>query len=213
MSIKKNQRYAYEKAIEAYWHHMNRYHAWMNYYALFNGALFVGYCTLLTATSYITQLNEKFYCLTNNYQNLTLLLSILGIVASLCWLVSIKGHEMWEINWMNIIEKYEKECGIKVYKLIVMDEQYMGIKGNGDKLHKVLDSEDYFKAFSTHSATKNFIFCIIIGWIIAFFSVFDTNVCTLVMLGTIVFVVGSVLNKTEILFKYSNVKGKYWEKK
>ena len=41
-----NRRYAYEKAIEAYWKHVDRYHTWMNYYAIFNGALFVGFCTL-----------------------------------------------------------------------------------------------------------------------------------------------------------------------
>ena len=40
---KDERRYAYEKAIEAYWKHVDRYHTWMNYYAIFNGALFVGF--------------------------------------------------------------------------------------------------------------------------------------------------------------------------
>ena len=36
------RRYAYEKAIEAYWKHVDRYHTWMNYYSLFNGAFVCG---------------------------------------------------------------------------------------------------------------------------------------------------------------------------
>ena len=38
---KDKRKYAYEKAIEAYWKHVDRYHTWMNYYALFYG----GYIT------------------------------------------------------------------------------------------------------------------------------------------------------------------------
>lgn len=53
------RKYAYEKAIEAYWKHVDRYHTWMNYYSLFNGALFVGYCTLLTATTKISLAKES----------------------------------------------------------------------------------------------------------------------------------------------------------
>ena len=36
--IIEQQRFMYQKAIEAYQYHVNRYHTWMNYYALFNNA-------------------------------------------------------------------------------------------------------------------------------------------------------------------------------
>lgn len=51
--IIEQQRFMYQKAIEAYQYHVNRYHTWMNYYALFNGALLVAFCTLLCATTQI----------------------------------------------------------------------------------------------------------------------------------------------------------------
>ena len=54
------RKYAYEKAIEAYWKHVDRYHTWMNYYALFDGALLVAYCTLLCETNIILTANGQF---------------------------------------------------------------------------------------------------------------------------------------------------------
>lgn len=33
----------------------NRYHTWMNYYSLFNGALLVAYCTLIVSTGKIVE--------------------------------------------------------------------------------------------------------------------------------------------------------------
>lgn len=50
------RRFMYQKAIEAYQYHVNRYHTWMNYYSIFTGALFVGFCSLTTAT---TEIKEK----------------------------------------------------------------------------------------------------------------------------------------------------------
>ena len=73
-----NRRYAYEKAIEAYWKHVDRYHTWMNYYAIFNGALFVGFCTLYTATSYIFTV-ENYHLFDNWNTYLYLILSILSL--------------------------------------------------------------------------------------------------------------------------------------
>ena len=39
---------AYEKAIDAYQFHVQRYHTWVNYYAIFVGALFVAFYTILS---------------------------------------------------------------------------------------------------------------------------------------------------------------------
>lgn len=33
-----------------------RYHTWMNYYSLFNGALLVAYCTILVSTGQVIEM-------------------------------------------------------------------------------------------------------------------------------------------------------------
>ena len=38
---------AYDKAVEAYQFHVQRYHTWVNYYAIFVGALFVAFYTII----------------------------------------------------------------------------------------------------------------------------------------------------------------------
>ena len=40
---------AYDKAVEAYQFHVQRYHTWVNYYAIFVGALFVAFLYHYTA--------------------------------------------------------------------------------------------------------------------------------------------------------------------
>ena len=88
------RRFMYQKAIEAYQYHVNRYHAWMNYYALFNGALLVAFCTLLCATTQIAGgrgsveteeivLEGGTVISSNNYGRLQVLIIILGILTSL----------------------------------------------------------------------------------------------------------------------------------
>lgn len=37
-----------------------RYHTWMNYYSLFNGALLVAYCTILVSTGKIVEVEGIF---------------------------------------------------------------------------------------------------------------------------------------------------------
>lgn len=167
--IIEQRRFMYQKAIEAYQYHVNRYHTWMNYYSIFTGALFVGFCSLTTAT---TEIKEKkiisaisqyccskeevcnIYTLTNDYFPLIIVLCILGLISSICWLLSLKGHEKWERNWMQNIEYYEDAKDDKD-----------GEKYESFILYKIIngDKKD-FKAFSTHTITKIFIVCVILGW-------------------------------------------------
>ena len=45
------------KLIFAHFNRMEqRYHTWMNYYSLFNGALLVAYCTILVSTGKIVEI-------------------------------------------------------------------------------------------------------------------------------------------------------------
>ena len=98
----------------------------MNYYALFNGALFVGFCTLLTATTNISKTNNTFE-LTNNYGLLQIILCAVGLISAIAWQCSILGHEKWEMNWMNIIEYYENKK-LRVYNLLVVSKEFMKVK-------------------------------------------------------------------------------------
>lgn len=216
------RKYAYEKAIEAYWKHVDRYHTWMNYYAIFNGALFVGFCTLYTATSYIYDF-EKYHLFNNWNNDLYLILSILGFIASICWYSSILGHERWETNWINIIEFYEDRKW-KVYKMLMVDLKDMKIQNDIclSKHHKdTLTDTDNFKAFSTHSITKVFVFFITMSWLFLFLMVNDLLLkhwCIYLIAIFVIIILYLLLDKllpklsTKLGIKYSNVKGKYWQK-
>lgn len=215
MSDKNKRKYAYEKAIEAYWHHVDRYHTWMNYYALFNGALFVGYCTLLTATTYI-QANDILsvstaFCLGNNYKEIQFFLSVIGLMTGICWLCSIKGHELWEKNWMNIIENYE-DYSNRVYTLLITDK---GDITNSDSLsdNSLLTDKNSF-SYSTHKLTKFFVCLINIGWIICI--IYQCSItlsfCFIILISVAAYIVliSFCMHGIDIS---SNVKGKYWKEK
>lgn len=189
MSDKNKRKYAYEKAIEAYWHHVDRYHTWMNYYALFNGALFVGYCTLLTATTKITDgvsdsnipiLLAHSLSLENSYCSLMLIICTIGLISSFCWLLSLYGHTTWMNNWLNIIQLYENEA---VYGLIITQQSNMKLnqaKNIGLNVRS-LEKEEHYKAFSTSKVTKCFISAIILGWfILLIYTILNSCNCMLI---------------------------------
>lgn len=81
----------HEKAIAAYQFQVERYHTWMNYYSLFNGALLVAVYSLFD--------KEK------ESPFLLLILSIVGFVAGLCWLGSIVGNRYWMNSWLQIVKQ------------------------------------------------------------------------------------------------------------
>ena len=80
----------------------NRFHTWMNYYSLFNGALLVAYCTLIVSTGKVIQQQyniQTIYKLECGYWGLLAVIAFLGVVASFCWFLSMKGHNCWLNNW------------------------------------------------------------------------------------------------------------------
>lgn len=209
------RKYAYEKAIEAYWKHVDRYHTWMNYYALFNGALFVGFCTLLTATTKILEKCEDsnaIICLENDYGFLQILLCVIGLISAIAWWFSIQGHEKWEANWMNIVTRYER---VGVYSILITTKD--NIVTNDERNHG-LTPNDYFKAYSTHRITTLFVFSIICGWGICliysslkFLCEKSNDSCYFLLLGALVLIgVIYLFYKRNEYKLYSNVQGKYW---
>lgn len=176
---------AYKIAIEAYWHHVGRYHTWMNYYGLFEGALLVAFCTLLCATNIIvggvgayTDTNTNMSLqgggvyLDNNYATLQYIVTILGIFTSIFWLLSINGHRAWKNNWMNIIEYYECEAK-PIYKLVILDGKYYPRNKAGISISKGIIP----KGYSTDIITILFVHMVILSWIFAFFYVLGWKNC------------------------------------
>lgn len=181
-----NRRYAYEKAIEAYWKHVDRYHTWMNYYAIFNGALFVGFCTLLTATTKVIAktgsqqnnydtsfINAKFFELENSYFFILIILCIIGSISGISWLLSLKGHITWMNNWMNIIHKYE-DTTYRVYKIIVASSQDIIESNEVNSPHS--SNMKLYKAYSTSTITEYFVTSIILGWLILIIQLIYMNI-------------------------------------
>ena len=156
-------------AIDAYRFQVERYQTFMNYFALFNGALLVAFCTLLTSTTTITNIPntcckicfENKYILSNQYQPLLIMISILGIIVSIIWKRSIKGNIAWMGSWMELIRNNEQN-NIK--------------EPTKDTLHNTIVSEDALdfeskknlKGFySTQKLTLAFVRFVIIAWWIA----------------------------------------------
>lgn len=100
---------AYDKAVEAYQFHVQRYHTWVNYYAIFVGALFVAFYTIMPQSGNIQRslCSESISSFLASVW-LPLLIITLGWFASMCWLASIIGHYEWMKSWMRIVKKREE---------------------------------------------------------------------------------------------------------
>lgn len=173
------RRFMYQKVIEAYQYHVNRYHTWMNYYALFNGALLVAFCMLLCATTQIAGgrgsveteeivLEGGSVILSNNYGCLQVLIIVLGILTSFLWLLSILGHRTWTLSWMSIICKYEREYGFDpLYRMVILQNKYNSKNKDGVSLKDSFKRTYIPEGFSTDKLTIKFVWLVIISWYVA----------------------------------------------
>ena len=85
----------YEKEIEARNLQYQNYNTWANYYALFTGALFVGYYTTLSKC--------------DGPSLFSLLIVLVGLATSICWNLTVKGHYHWMLSYIKVLHNYEKE--------------------------------------------------------------------------------------------------------
>ena len=98
---------AYEQAIKGYQFHVQRYHVWVNYYAIFVGALFVAFYTIMPPMGN--------FCLCTPTSSLTgkmllsYLIALLGWLASVCWLASIIGYYNWLLSWTRVVKQRERQ--------------------------------------------------------------------------------------------------------
>jgi len=85
----------YKLLINARNFHYENFSKWMTYFYVAIGALFVGYYTIKGKT----EISELF----------PLLLAITGYIVSLLWYWSCKGYYYWNINFITLINHYEKD--------------------------------------------------------------------------------------------------------
>lgn len=126
----------YDRAISAYQFQVERYHTWMNYYSLFEGALLVAL--------YSVDRNDVGHLV-------YLLIPILGFIVSLCWLGSIVGHRCWMNSWLDIVKKLEHE---EYDKKKVSTKIYNSYSINQNKKNFL----------STQVITQIFISIVIVAW-------------------------------------------------
>lgn len=131
---KDDLQFLYEKAIEGraeIWHDFNH---WMNMYAIFNGALFVG-----------------FYNIPNDVDSkslITILILFLGCIEAIFWHCSARGFYRWIRSWIGVVSFYETRLSENpVYRAFVH-----------------LGKEDDAHPFSTQKLTLWFTGCVMFAW-------------------------------------------------
>ena len=127
----------YEKAIEGRNFHYQNYNTWVNYYSIFNGALFVGYYSL------------------KDGDLLKTIIVLLGFVTAICWHLTVRGHYNWMISWINIVHEYEN----KLSELSDNEENYYVYN-----VYTRPKKDFYNENLSTQKMTSIFTFVDCISW-------------------------------------------------
>ena len=106
----KDEKFLYEKAIEGRQHHQENFNHWMSMYSIFNGALFVGYYSIVDK-------NTLF----------AFLILIVGCTAGWSWFFSAKGFYDWILSWIKVVKKREEKLESDGKKYVVF-RAYIGKK-------------------------------------------------------------------------------------
>ena len=168
-----------------------RYHTWMNYYSLFNGALLVAYCTILVSTGQVIEMggaistengltgNVRLFQLECTYWNILALIALLGCFASYCWYLSAIGHYHWIERWRKILMEQDNYP-----KLDFSDVEICNICNKSKHYH------------STFKITKTFIFVVLFAWLcVLIYSIFRELHVGYIVIISIAFII--ILNKFE----------------
>lgn len=158
---------AYEQAIKGYQFHVQRYHTWVNYYAIFTGALFVAFYTTMPEAETFCFSCEPVCPLPSRLW-MSFLILFLGWLASVCWLASIVGHYNWLLSWTRVLWQKERELfnteskdtpsDIFVYRKVLIE------KRNQTNPNNMLPG-----FVSTQKTTEIFVTLIILSWIVVAF--------------------------------------------
>jgi hypothetical protein len=85
----------YKILVNARNFHYENFNKWLTYFYVANAAIFVGYIQILTSDK-------------NNLEYLNLPVLILGLIAGLLLYWSSKGYYYWNINFIMLVNHYEK---------------------------------------------------------------------------------------------------------
>lgn len=169
----------------------NRYHTWMNYYSLFNGALLVAYCTILVSTGQVIELgggistdngitgNAKLFQLECTYWNILALIAFLGCIASYCWYLSAIGHYHWISRWRDVL---------------MAQDNYPRLDFSNVLICSYCNKARHYH--STFKITKRFIIAVLFAWLCVFiYSMFrELHVGYIVIISILLII---ILNKFE----------------
>lgn len=92
-------KWKYQLVIKARNFHYENFNKWMTYFYLMISALVIGLCNILSKTD-----SDIF----NKQKDIVLFLSFLGFIVSLAWHWSNKGYYYWNINFITLVNHYEK---------------------------------------------------------------------------------------------------------
>lgn len=89
----------YELIIKARNFHYENFNKWMTYFYLMISALVIGLCNILS---------KQDVDIFDKQKNIVLVISFLGFIVSLAWHWSNKGYYYWNINFISLVNHYEK---------------------------------------------------------------------------------------------------------
>ena len=100
----------YERLINARNFHYNNFNKWLMVFYAIIGALFIAFYTIHTKEV------ANFY--------LELFVATIGYIVSIACHLSGKGHYYWEINWIKLIQHFEKQYDkdVRVYSVMANKE-------------------------------------------------------------------------------------------
>lgn len=88
----------YEMLIRARNFHYENFNKWMSYFYVMIGSIILGF-------SYIISKSEDY---STNYHYELITLSLIGFIISLLWHWANKGYYYWNINFITLVNHYEK---------------------------------------------------------------------------------------------------------
>jgi hypothetical protein len=148
----------YELLINARNFHYDNFNKWMTYYYVAMGALFVGYYTMKSGNKI------------DNFGEYSLLL--LGFVVGLFWYWSCKGYYYWNINFITLVNNFEKE----ILKLDEKERVYF-VFANKNTQNNYLNPISGANV-STSKVTILFSFTITVMWgVLILYKIFEKISC------------------------------------
>jgi hypothetical protein len=148
----------YQRSIDVYEFQAKKNSTWMHLYALFTGAFFIAYYTVLPKnidSSFLETFNECFSATSNAINNdISFFIAFLGLISSICWLGSYHAYHCWLKNYVKLIHMHESEIP--------------EVKANSKlRVHSIGFEKDLvgkIRGFSGEKINRAFIFVVIVGW-------------------------------------------------